>query len=234
MCFFFFIHSFACIMPGRCSSAGLLPRQHQDPHDCAVWVLASYGSREQELFSIIYCCTKLFVCFFNFQTRQNAEEQAPTFGSNDFVVSIGNPEQAELHFPCPSLHLHFFDKEDDRCITEEQADALAAFVRKEIGLGRHHFIVHCNQGISRSAGAAAAFLRAFGFDEGIILDDGRYCINGWCYLQVCRAFGLKVSEEEATAARLRSRRAYLLTWSVVGNDEEAADSEDAITDADFM
>ena len=24
MCFFFFIHSFACIMPGRCSSAGLL------------------------------------------------------------------------------------------------------------------------------------------------------------------------------------------------------------------
>ena len=64
--------------------------------------------------------------------------------------------------------------------------------------------------------------------------DGRYCINGWCYLQVCRAFGLKVSEEEATAARLRSRRAYLLTWSVVGNDEETADSEDAITDADFM
>lgn len=75
MGFFFFIHSFACIMPGRCSSAGLLPRQHQDPHDCAVWVLASYGSREQELFSIIYCCTKLFVCFFNFQTRQNAEER---------------------------------------------------------------------------------------------------------------------------------------------------------------
>lgn len=64
-------------------------------------------------------------------SRQDAEEQAPTFGSNDFVVSIGNPEQTELHFPCPSLHLHFFDKEDDRCITEEQADALAAFVRKK-------------------------------------------------------------------------------------------------------
>ena len=27
MCFFFFIHSLACIMPGRCSSAGLLPRK---------------------------------------------------------------------------------------------------------------------------------------------------------------------------------------------------------------
>ena len=75
MRFFFFIHSFACIMPSRCSSAGLLPRQHQDPHDCVVWVLVSYGSREQELFSIIHCCTKLFVCFFNFQTRQNAEER---------------------------------------------------------------------------------------------------------------------------------------------------------------
>lgn len=33
-------------------------------------------------------------------SRQDAEEQAPTFGSNDFVVSIGNPEQTELHFPC--------------------------------------------------------------------------------------------------------------------------------------
>lgn len=81
-------------------------------------------------------------------SRQEAEAQAPTFGSNDFVVSIGNPGQSELHFPCPVLHLHFFDKEDDRCITEEQADTLAAFVRKEIGLGRHHLIVHCNQGIS--------------------------------------------------------------------------------------
>ena len=27
MCFFFFIHSFACITAGRCSSAGLLPRK---------------------------------------------------------------------------------------------------------------------------------------------------------------------------------------------------------------
>lgn len=163
-------------------------------------------------------------------SRQEAEAQAPTFGPNDFVVSIGNPEQAELHFPCPVLHLHFFDKEDDRCITEEQADTLAAFVRKEIGLGRHHLIVHCNQGVSRSAGVAAAFLRAFGFDEGIILDDGRYCINGWCYLHVCRAFGLKVSEEEATAARLRSRRAYLLTWSVVGNSEATDGSESTVDD----
>lgn len=167
-------------------------------------------------------------------SRQNAEEQASTFSSNDFVVSIGNPEQAELHFPCPALHLHFFDKEDDRCITEEQADVLAEFVRKEIGIGRHHFIVHCNQGVSRSAGVAAAFLRAFGFDEGIILDDGRYCINGWCYLHVCRAFGLKVSEEEATAARLRSRRAYLLTWSVVGDDEETDNSESAMVDVDLI
>ena len=71
MCFFFFIHSLACIMPGRWFSAGLLPRQHQDPHDCVVWVLVSYGSREQELFSIIHCCTKLFVCFFDLHTREN-------------------------------------------------------------------------------------------------------------------------------------------------------------------
>ena len=61
-------------------------------------------------------------------SRQDAEEQAPTFGSNDFVVSIGNPEQTELHFPCPSLHLHFFDKEDDRCITEEKKSASAAII----------------------------------------------------------------------------------------------------------
>ena len=83
-------------------------------------------------------------------------------------------------------------------------------------------------------GVAAAFLRAFGFDEGIILDDGRYCINGWCYLHVCRAFGLKVSEEEATTARLRSRRAYLLTWSVVGDDEETDNSESAMVDVDLI
>lgn len=167
-------------------------------------------------------------------SRQEAEAQASTFDSNDFVVSIGNPGQSELHFPCPALHLHFFDKEDDRCITEEQADVLAEFVRKEIGIGRHHFIVHCNQGISRSAGVAAAFLRAFGLDEGIILDNGRYCINDWCYLHVCRAFGLKVSDEKAAVARLRSRRAYLLTWSVVGDSEENGNPGNAMVDDDLI
>lgn len=44
---------------------------------------------------------------------------------------------------------------------------------------------------------------------------------------------MKVSEEEATAARLRSRRAYLLTWSVVGDEEETNDSEDTTTDVDL-
>ena len=74
-------------MPGRCSSAGLLPRQHQDLHDCVVWVLVSYGSREQELFSIINCCTKLFVSFFNFQTRQNAEKRKEFSGLSVKVVN---------------------------------------------------------------------------------------------------------------------------------------------------
>lgn len=97
---------------------------------------------------------------------------------------LRNKSQLHLFAPEP-LSVTVLSRQD----AEEQADALTAFVRKEIGLGRHHFIVHCNQGISRSAGVAAAFLRAFVFAEGIILDDGRCCINGWCYLHVCRAFG---------------------------------------------
>ena len=76
------------ITAGRCSSAGFLPRQHQDPHDIIVWVLVSCRSREQELLSIIHCGTKLFVCFFNFQMRQNE--------GNDCIQSEGNHKIHDL------------------------------------------------------------------------------------------------------------------------------------------
>ena len=76
------------ITAGRCSSAGLLPRQHQDPHDTIVWVLVSYRSREQELLSIVHCGTKLFVCFFNFQMRQNEGDDSIQRKRNDEIYDL--------------------------------------------------------------------------------------------------------------------------------------------------
>ena len=50
-------------------------------------------------------------------------------------------------------------------------------------------IIHCDAGISRSSGIAAAILRHYTGDDAEIFDNYSYDPNMWCYFKTLKAFG---------------------------------------------
>lgn len=73
----------------------------------------------------------------------------------------------------------FDDVLDDRGISHKQAEQIADFVKRNRGIDT--LIVHCDAGISRSAGVAAAISHwAFGNDSGIFKNPN-YNPNMQCY-----------------------------------------------------
>ena len=103
------------------------------------------------------------------------------------VVSIGDigSEYSESVYPsryngiCAVLPLRFDDVDGGiNCMVSEEAVMIKSFVE------RHKdklIIVHCDAGVSRSAGIAAALMKYYNGDDSEIFDDTRYCPNMFCY-----------------------------------------------------
>lgn len=128
------------------------------------------------------------------------------------VVSINTPGREHLDIATPVLYLDFNDTTDETGISMMDAHKISIFVSSNVAQGNKHIIVHCDQGISRSAGVAAAILKAYNMDEDIILKNSRYCINPRCYEYVCKAFRLPITPEQVREAQNKSRAAYLSEW----------------------
>jgi predicted protein tyrosine phosphatase len=78
-------------------------------------------------------------------------------------------------------------------MTDKDAKRIAGFVEryKDVLL-----LIHCDEGVSRSAGIAAALLRHYTGDETAIFDDCfSYNPNMWCYFKVLKAFGFNTELE---------------------------------------
>lgn len=100
------------------------------------------------------------------------------------IISIYSSGDAPCHF-CKNGRIKavgkwcFDDLADDRGITQEQANQIAAFVKRNEFI--ETLIVHCDAGISRSAGIAAAISKwYFGTDEAVF-DNPQYIPNMRCY-----------------------------------------------------
>lgn len=79
----------------------------------------------------------------------------------------------------------FDDLANEQGISIEQAKQIADFVKRHKDI--HTMVVHCDAGISRSAGIAAAIAAwAFGNDSQIF-DDPQYIPNMRCYRFMVRA-----------------------------------------------
>ena len=85
------------------------------------------------------------------------------------------------------LYLFFDDEETGQnAITEHDAKGIAEFVNKWWN-SIDQIVVHCDAGVSRSAGVAAAILKHFTDDDTQIFNDVRYCPNMACYRKVLNA-----------------------------------------------
>lgn len=145
-------------------------------------------------------------------SREDAIRQADSFEKDICVISIVTPGEKAVQFPCDTLHVSFYDTTESIGISIADAVQIKDFVNQELAKGIKHLVVHCDAGVSRSAGVAAAISKAIGQDESEILDNPNYFINARCYAYVLMAFGIDVTEEDVTTARERSKRAYLSNW----------------------
>lgn len=103
------------------------------------------------------------------------------------VISIGDigSTYKEAVYPspyngiCAVLPLRFDDVDGgENCMVVEEAVRIMTFVE------RHRdklIIVHCDGGVSRSAGVAAALMKFYNGDDTPIFDNPRYCPNMLCY-----------------------------------------------------
>ena len=88
---------------------------------------------------------------------------------------------------------------EEGAMTEEQAQEIVRFVGKMASRGMEHLVVHCDGGVSRSAGVAAALGDILGLGDGFVFDDPWKCPNMGCYRKVLRAGRVPITEEEILA-----------------------------------
>ena len=118
----------------------------------------------------------------------------PELHKNDFAK---NPHIKAI------LHLAFDDVDgfqgkmlsNDKPMTLMQAREIANFVlewKDKVDL----IVVHCEAGISRSAGVCAAIMKYLTNDDMPIFDNYHFCPNMFCYRLVLNAFMYPIDEAE--------------------------------------
>ena len=139
-------------------------------------------------------------------SRNEALVAAQNDMSYKIIISIYTPGDTAPEFPnnptiLDVLSLSFYDIEnkkemlipvaDDEIFNTNYAKQIKDFVtfwRKNENPKLEEIWVHCDAGVSRSAGVAAALLKALFNDDSEIYDNPRYFPNFLCYKTLLEAF----------------------------------------------
>ena len=100
--------------------------------------------------------------------------------------NLNNNTRNGIAYQCK---LHFDDVEsgEENCITDADAEKIVTFVNR-ISDKADLLIVHCEAGVSRSAGVAAAIMKFIYDDDTPVFDSPIYYPNMTCYRKVLNAF----------------------------------------------
>ena len=96
------------------------------------------------------------------------------------------------------LHLQFYDCEfgDIGHITKEDGKKIIEFVNKYVN-DIEQIVVHCESGISRSAGVCAALMKILNNDDYYIFNNPKFCPNMTCYRTVLETYFGSYNEIES-------------------------------------
>lgn len=137
--------------------------------------------------------------------RTNAEKLSYNdFSSDRVIISIRTPNDEKAVFNSENssikdiLYLSFYDVSTETqdifrgypAMTDEDALKIKCFVLKwkdKVDT----IIVHCDAGVSRSAGVTAGILDGLDQDSSQIFDNNRYLPNSLCYRKTLNAFKLE-------------------------------------------
>lgn len=141
-------------------------------------------------------------------SRENAADFSYRVKKDCIFISITDPELCKNDFAKNPhikaiLRLAFDDVDGfqdkmfstDQPMTLTQAKEIANFVlewKDKVDL----IVVHCEAGISRSAGVCAAIMKYLTNDDMAIFGNCYFCPNMYCYRLVLNAFMCPLNEEE--------------------------------------
>ena len=139
-------------------------------------------------------------------SRRNASKYtySPECVFDCIIISITDAGSSPNYFNKENKHIKAilplqFDDVDygqKNCITSEDARMIVDFVLKWINKV-NWVIVHCEAGISRSAGVCAALMKIFNGDDFEIFDNPRYAPNMTCYRAIFESYFRFYNSEEA-------------------------------------
>ena len=105
----------------------------------------------------------------------------------------GNPDNGITHL----FQVKFADVEvgQSECITDEQASEIASYVLR-VRDDVDRIIVHCEAGVSRSAGVGAAIMKYLNGSDWDVFDKPKFRPNMTCYRKVLDAFYMIIEERD--------------------------------------
>ena len=147
---------------------------------------------------------------FQVMSRKYAVKYAYKIDVPTIIISINDMESVPPHFVRKNnivdvLTLFFEDVDypGKDAITIEDANKIIHFVNQYKDKVEQ-IIVHCEAGVSRSAGVCAALIKIFDGDDNVIFDNGQYCPNMTCYRTVLQEYYGKIDEDKVKEKELRS------------------------------
>jgi predicted protein tyrosine phosphatase len=128
-------------------------------------------------------------------SRQAAEAYIPPLQPT-ILISISDTNSPDPVFQGQYhdvLRLKFFDTLDAQCMTDEQAAEVAAFLKRAFDAYVTEMVVHCEAGISRSAGTAAATWALLGEPVAPAFAAPHHP-NAWVLSKIVRAWTLAATK----------------------------------------
>ena len=131
------------------------------------------------------------------------------------IISINDTNQSNPDFRfgksgLVSVSYHYFDDVEigeKNCITKLEARQIADFVTLNIPIGVEDIVVHCEGGISRSAGCAAALMKYFNNDDPPIFNNPKYTPNMTVYRFVLEALmNIDMGDEEQKEITIKFKK----------------------------
>lgn len=89
----------------------------------------------------------------------------------------------------PGKNVYGYETIENDLMSAEDAQKVARFVKAHAD---KRIVVHCDAGISRSAGVAAAIMKYYTNDDMEFFCSGQFCPNMWCYRKTLEALSEEV------------------------------------------
>lgn len=116
--------------------------------------------------------------------------ELPVFPPNEKRIAVLGQHFYDIDFSKKMTPLDEFDMKKiygHGLFTDDQAREIVAFVRRHIDATKL-LIIHCDAGVSRSAGVAGAILKATTGSDEKIFKDPMFIPNMWVYRKVLNAW----------------------------------------------